>query len=77
MDLEERWVRYCLTMECKRCGNPIFDDEDAAREEVETIIAADEFDEGTSIDALRDALSWSEHQGRYCSWCTHMINKDC
>jgi hypothetical protein len=31
LPIEERWVRYCLKIECEICGEPIFPDEDDAR----------------------------------------------
>jgi hypothetical protein len=78
VSLEERWTRYCMKMECKICGEPVFNHEDDAREEVRHILKHHDF--GTAdppIECLRDELTWCEHQGLYCDYHTEMLDKDC
>ena len=77
MDLEERWTRYCMKIECKRCGNPVYDNEENARDAVQTVLENNDFGPNPTPDELRDALSWNENHGEFCDWCTHMMNKDC
>jgi hypothetical protein len=76
MDIKERAVRYLLKMECKRCGGSLFSDEDAARDEVEGIFATQEVRDESLGEDLRAAMSFAEHEGRYCDYCTHVLNKD-
>src|SRR5262245_39116778 len=77
MNIEERWTRYVMKMECKRCGNPIYDDEDTARDDVKEILKNNDFGRAPEIEDLRGALTWLPHEGRWCDWCHHMMNKDC
>jgi hypothetical protein len=75
MPVRERWVRYCMKMQCIICGEDIFNWREDA--EVDNILATNDF--GTPsplIDFLREALSWSEHEGRYCDYHTHVMGKD-
>jgi hypothetical protein len=77
VNLRERWIRYCLKMECEICGDDIFNHEEDARSAVDHILATIDF--GTPappIECLRDALSWSDHKGRYCDYHTHVLGKD-
>jgi hypothetical protein len=68
-----------MKLECKRCGcDEVFHHEEDARIAVDHILATNDF--GTSdppIGCLRAALTWFEHEGKYCDYCTHMLSKDC
>jgi len=72
----ERWTRYCLKIECKRCGEAIYHHEEDARSDVEHILEFNDFGPDPPIRCLRDALTWFEHEGRYCDYCTYMFSKD-
>jgi hypothetical protein len=76
MSLRERWTRYCMKMECKICGEPIFNHEEDARAAVDAVLEQTDYDEGDPIECLRDGLSWFEHQGKYCDYHTHVLGKD-
>jgi hypothetical protein len=77
MDIRERWTRYCLKIECKICGEEIYADEEDARADVEHILTTNDFGPNPPIECLRDALTWFEHEGRFCDYHAYMLSKDC
>jgi hypothetical protein len=76
MDLRERWTRYCLKMECRACGEAIYAHEDDARADVDHILATNDFGPEPSIECLRDALTWLEHEGRWCDYHAEVMGKE-
>jgi hypothetical protein len=61
----EQWLAYAMKMECSRCGEPIFSDENDAREAAEALIEAGYGEP----PVLREYHS-------VCDYCDHVMNKD-
>ena len=57
-----------MKMECKICGQDIFNTEEDARAAVDHILETIAYGEGDPIECLRDGLNWFEHQGVYCDY---------
>lgn len=76
MSLQERWTRYCMKIGCMICRDCIYAHEDDARSDVGHILSTNDFGPNPSIDNLRDALTWLEHEGKWCDYHTHVMNKD-
>lgn len=77
MTLRERWVRYCLKMQCVICREDIFFHEEDARAAVDHILETNDFGmPSPPIECLRDALSCFEHGGKYCDYHTYVMSKD-
>jgi hypothetical protein len=62
MEVRERWVRYCMEIQCKACGESIYAHESDARDDVDHILARNDFGRPPHIEDLRDALTWMEHE---------------
>jgi hypothetical protein len=60
------WIAYAMKMECRRCGDQIFADEDDAEAFVQ-----DAIDEGAEKppDLRRAGRS-------YCDYCNHLLDKN-
>jgi hypothetical protein len=77
MEIGERWIRYLLSMQCRACGEPLYPHEDDARSDVEHILATNDFGEDQpTLEDLRTALSWLEHQGKWCAAHADALARD-
>lgn len=66
--LTERWTNYVMKIECKVCGEPIYAHREDARADIEHLIPLNDLGPSSSIRELRDALTWLEHEGKYCDY---------
>jgi hypothetical protein len=70
-----RWAKYAMKIECARCGEAIFVDE---QEAIETIqFAAEHYD----LDGNSAASEWRLYlcdctRDGLCDYCEHMMTKD-
>jgi hypothetical protein len=61
----QQWIAYAMKMECRRCGENIFADEDEAREAAMALLEAGY----KQPPVLREYHS-------VCDYCDHMLSKD-
>jgi hypothetical protein len=61
----QRWIAYAMKMECRACGDLLFNDEEEARDAAEAAIEAGH----SQPPELREYHS-------YCGGCDHMLSKD-
>jgi len=72
MTIAERYVRYLLKCECKRCGDAIFHHEEDARHFVEHSMEHDDSYSNFELEMAQAMLSWRPG-GKYCDYCDHML----
>ena len=67
--LIERWTRFAMGLQCKICGEAVFDAHAIdAQSDIEHVLAINNSGSSPGILDLLDALTWLEHSGKHCDY---------